>query len=40
MQIENMSVAIEDNLEDSLNIGIFDDEQLKRFVELETGTTK
>ncbi len=28
-----IKIPIEDNLEDCLNIGIFDDEQLKRFVE-------
>ena len=31
--ILEIKIPIEDNLEDSLNIGIFDDEQLKRFVE-------
>ena len=32
--ILEIKIPIEDNLEDSLNIGIFDDEQLKRFVEI------
>ena len=29
-----IKIPIEENLEDSLNIGIFDNEQLKRFVEI------
>ena len=32
--ILEIKIPIEENLEDSLNIGIFDNEQLKRFVEI------